>query len=34
VRDFAEGAGSVEAALRRYVRAVKDRTFPDASNAY
>jgi 3-methyl-2-oxobutanoate hydroxymethyltransferase len=34
VRDFAEGAGSIEAALRRYVAAVKDGTFPDASHTY
>jgi 3-methyl-2-oxobutanoate hydroxymethyltransferase len=34
VRDFAEGAGSVEAALRRYVRAVKDGTFPGPAEQY
>jgi 3-methyl-2-oxobutanoate hydroxymethyltransferase len=34
VRDFAEGAGSVEAALRRYVAAVKDGSFPDPSHSY
>jgi 3-methyl-2-oxobutanoate hydroxymethyltransferase len=34
VRDFAEGAGSVEAALRRYVRAVKDGSFPGPSEQH
>jgi 3-methyl-2-oxobutanoate hydroxymethyltransferase len=34
VRDFAEGAGSVEAALRRYVRAVKDGSFPGPSERH
>ncbi len=34
VRDFAEGAGSVEAALRSYVAAVKDGAFPDLSHSY
>jgi 3-methyl-2-oxobutanoate hydroxymethyltransferase len=29
VRNFMEGAGSIEAALRAYVAAVKDRSFPD-----
>jgi 3-methyl-2-oxobutanoate hydroxymethyltransferase len=29
VRDFLEGQGSVEAAVRRYVAAVKDGSFPD-----
>jgi 3-methyl-2-oxobutanoate hydroxymethyltransferase len=29
VRNFMEGAGSIEAALRGYVAAVKDRSFPD-----
>lgn len=29
VRDFMQGAGSVEAAVRAYVAAVKDRSFPD-----
>jgi 3-methyl-2-oxobutanoate hydroxymethyltransferase len=31
VRNFLDGAGSIEAALRRYVAAVKDGTFPDES---
>jgi 3-methyl-2-oxobutanoate hydroxymethyltransferase len=29
VRNFMEGAGSLEGALRAYVAAVKDRSFPD-----
>ncbi|MED5621191.1 3-methyl-2-oxobutanoate hydroxymethyltransferase [Ideonella sp. BN130291] len=29
VRNFLEGAGSIEAAVRAYVAAVKDRSFPD-----
>jgi 3-methyl-2-oxobutanoate hydroxymethyltransferase len=29
VRNFMDGAGSIEAALRAYVAAVKDRSFPD-----
>jgi 3-methyl-2-oxobutanoate hydroxymethyltransferase len=31
VRNFLDGAGSVDAALRRYVAAVKDGSFPDES---
>ena len=31
VRNFMEGAGSIEGALRAYVAAVKDRSFPDPS---
>jgi 3-methyl-2-oxobutanoate hydroxymethyltransferase len=34
VRDFAEGSGSVEAALRSYVAAVKSGAFPDPSHTY
>ena len=34
VRDFAEGAGSIEAALRCYVRAVKDASFPGPAEQY
>jgi 3-methyl-2-oxobutanoate hydroxymethyltransferase len=34
VRDFLAGAGAIDEALRRYVAAVKDRTFPDPSHAY
>ena len=34
VRDFAEGAGGIGAALRSYVAAVKDGSFPDPSHSY
>ena len=34
VRDFLAGAGSVEAAARAYVAAVKDASFPSGSEAY
>jgi 3-methyl-2-oxobutanoate hydroxymethyltransferase len=34
VRDFMAGAGSIEAALRAYVAAVKDGTFPSADHCF
>jgi 3-methyl-2-oxobutanoate hydroxymethyltransferase len=33
-RNFMHGAGSVEAAIKAYVTAVKARTFPGAEHSY
>jgi 3-methyl-2-oxobutanoate hydroxymethyltransferase len=34
VRNFMEGAGSIEEAVRNFVRAVKDRSFPAPEHCY